>query len=161
MILVVMGVAGSGKTKVGRALAAHLGWPFFDADDFHPPENIARMRAGIALTDAEREPWLESLRALVRRADAEGEQLVLACSALRTRFRERLRDGARDLRYIYLESGRDLIARRLATRADHFLDPDLLESQFETLEEPADAIVVDAARPPHELAAQIERALRG
>ena len=161
MILVVMGVAGSGKTTVGRAVAARLGCPFFDADDFHPPENIALMRAGVPLTEADREPWLESLRALVRRADAAGEDIVLACSALRGRFRERLRTAANDLRYVYLQASPGLIARRLAARTGHFMPHELLESQFGTLEEPHDALVVEAARPPHELAARIERALRG
>ena len=159
MIVVVMGVAGSGKTTVGRALAASLGRPFFDADDFHPPENIARMRAGVPLTDADREPWLASLCALIERADAAGEDIVLACSALRARFRDRLRAAANDLRYVYLEAGRDVIARRLAARAGHFMSPDLVASQFANLEEPDDALVVDATRPPQELVAEIERKL--
>jgi gluconokinase len=159
MIVVVMGVAGSGKTTVGRALAASLGRPFFDADDFHAPENIARMRAGIPLTDADREPWLASLCILIERADAAGEDLVLACSALRARFRDRLRSAAHDLRYVYLEAGRDVIARRLAARTGHFMSPDLVASQFADFEEPDDAFVVDASRPPHELVAEIERVL--
>jgi gluconokinase len=159
MIVVVMGVAGSGKTTVGRALAATLGRPFFDADDFHPPENIARMRAGVPLTDADREPWLASLCTLIERADAADEDLVLACSALRARFRDRLRAAAHDLRYVYLQTSRDVIAHRLAERTGHFMSPDLAASQFADLEEPDDALVVDATRPPHELAAEIARAL--
>ena len=159
MIVVVMGVAGSGKTTVGRALAASLGRPFFDADDFHPPENIARMRAGVPLTDADREPWLASLCALIERADAAGEDIVLACSALRAQFRERLRAAANDLRYVYLEAGRGVIAHRLAERTGHFMSPDLVTSQFADLEEPDDALVLDASRAPKELVAEIERAL--
>ena len=159
MIIVVMGVAGSGKTTVGRALAASLGRPFFDADDFHPPGNIARMRAGVPLSDADREPWLASLCTLIERADAGGEDLVLACSALRARFRERLRAAANDLRYVYLRTGRDVIARRLAGRTGHFMSRDLVASQFADLEEPDDALVVDAARAPRELVAEIEREL--
>ena len=160
MIVVVMGVAGSGKTTTGRELAARLAWPFFDADDFHPPENIARMRGGVPLTEAEREPWLESLRALVRQADAEGEDIVLACSALRGQFRVRLRAAASDLRYVYLRASPDLIARRLAARSDHFMNPSLLASQFAALEEPDDALVLDASRPPAALVAEIRRAWR-
>lgn len=159
MVIVVMGVAGSGKTTVGRALAASLGRPFFDADDFHPPENIARMRAGVPLTDADREPWLASLCALIERADAAGEDLVLACSALRARFRERLRAAAKDLRYVYLDAGRDVIAHRLAERTGHFMSRNLVASQFADLEEPDDALVLDASRAPKELVAEIERAI--
>lgn len=159
MVIVVMGVAGSGKTTVGRALAASLGRPFFDADDFHPPENVSRMSAGVPLTDADREPWLASLCALIERADTAGEDIVLACSALRARFRERLRAAANDLRYVYLESGRGVIAHRLAEREGHFMSPDLVASQFADLEEPDDALVVDATRPPQELVAEIERAI--
>lgn len=159
MIVVVMGVAGSGKTTVGRALAARLGRPFFDADDFHPPENIARMNAGVPLTDADREPWLASLCALIERADAAGEDIVLACSALRARFRERLRAAANDLRYVYLETGHHLIAHRLTVRTGHFMSSDLVASQFADLEEPDDALVLDASRTPQELVAEIEREL--
>lgn len=160
MILVVMGVAGSGKTTVGRALAVALGWQFFDADDLHPPESIARMRAGVPLTDAEREPWLESLRALVSSADGAGQDLVVACSALRARFRERLRASAPGLRYIYLKAGHDLIARRLAARVDHFMNAGLLESQFAALEEPDDALVFDPGNDdPAALVSRIRRAL--
>lgn len=159
MVIVVMGVAGSGKTTVGRALAARLGRPFFDADDFHSPENVARMRAGVPLTDADREPWLASLCALIERADAAGEDIVLACSALRARFRERLRAAAKDLRYVYLDAGRHVIAHRLAERTGHFMSPDLVTSQFADLEEPDDALVLDASRAPKELVAEIERAI--
>jgi gluconokinase len=159
MIIVLMGVAGSGKTTVGRALAARLGCAFFDADDFHPAENIARMHAGVPLTDADREPWLASLCALVERVDAAGEDVVLACSALRARFRARLRAAANDLRYVYLRADRNVIARRLGARAGHFMSADLLGSQFAALEEPDDALVLDASRTPAELAAEIERSL--
>jgi len=160
MIVVLMGVAGSGKTTVGRALAARLGCRFFDADDFHPPENIARMHAGVPLTDADREPWLASLCALVERLDAAGEDAVLACSALRMRFRERLRAAAKELRYVYLRASPPVIAARLGARTGHFMIPDLLASQFEALEEPDDALVLDASRTPAELVTEIERALR-
>jgi gluconokinase len=158
MIVVVMGVAGSGKTTVGRALADDLHLRFFDADDFHPAANIARMRAGIPLTDEDREPWLDSLRELVRRADVEGEGIVLACSALRKRFRDRLRAPAHDLRYVFLRATPELIARRMSTRTGHFMAAELLASQFEALEEPDAALTLDASLPPDELVLRIRRA---
>lgn len=153
MVIVLMGVAGSGKTRVGRELAEQLRWPFFDADDFHPRENIDRMAAAVPLTDADREPWLAALRALVLRVDPA----VLACSALKARFREQLRAGV-DLRYVYLYGSRELIARRLAAR-DHFMPLALLESQFDALEEPEDALALNAAESPERLAAQIRASL--
>lgn len=159
MVIVVMGVSGSGKTSVGRALAARLGWRMIDADDVHSPENIDRMRTGVALTDADRQPWLAALRELVRRADAAGENLVLACSALRRSFRDRLRDGVSDLRFVHLRAGRNLIARRLAVRTGHFMNPDLLDSQLDALEEPDDAVVLDASEPPDALVDRIRRSL--
>ena len=155
MIVVVMGIAGSGKTTVARLLAARLGRPFFDADDFHSPENIARMRAGTPLTDADREPWLASLCALIERADAGGQEIVLACSALRARFRDRLRAAASDLRLVYLRADRSVIERRLAVRTGHFMSPRLVASQLAALEEPRDALVVDATRAPREIVAEI------
>lgn len=159
MIIVVMGVAGSGKTRVGRALAERLGWPFFDADDLHPPENIATMSGGVPLTDAEREPWLEALRGLLQRMHAEGRDLVLACSALRARFRERLRDGAGEVRYVYLRADRELLARRLTTREGHFMPAALLDSQLAALEEPEGELTVDAAAPPEEIVEEIRARL--
>lgn len=156
MVIVVMGVAGSGKTRVGRALAEDLRWPFFDADDFHPEANIARMAGGRPLTDADREPWLAELHALVlRTADA-----VLACSALKSRFRDQLRSGVDDLHYVYLQAKAELIRPRLAAREDHFMPPELLQSQFEALEEPEDALVLDASKHPDVLIAQIRTSLR-
>lgn len=147
MIVVVMGVTGSGKTAVGRALAARLGWRFVDADDHHSPENVAKMAAGTPLTDADREPWLRALREVIEEAVAGGESIVLACSALRRSFRERLGEGAGDVRYVYLRADRHTIARRLASRRGHFMNPALIESQFAALEPPTDAIEVDAREP--------------
>lgn len=158
MIIVLMGVAGSGKTRVGRLLADRLGWQFFDADDFHPSQNVARMRSGVALSDAHREPWLTDLRALLLSLQAEGADAVLACSALRSQFRERLRAGIQNLHYAYLRAKPQLIAGRLVARTGHFMPPDLLESQFETLEEPEDALLLDASEPPDSLVSQIRTA---
>ncbi len=153
----MMGVAGAGKTAVGRALADALHWPFFDADDFHPPENIARMRGGVPLSDAHREPWLAELRALLQHVQAERANAVLACSALKAAFREQLRAGL-DVRYAYLQASADLIAHRLRAREGHFMPPELLESQFATLDEPEDALALDASAPPDTLVAQIRAA---
>jgi gluconokinase len=157
VIIVMMGVAGAGKTAVGRALADALHWPFFDADDFHPPENIARMRGGVPLSDAHREPWLAELRALLQHVQAERANAVLACSALKAAFREQLRAGL-DVRYAYLQASADLIAHRLRAREGHFMPPELLESQFATLDEPEDALALDASAPPDTLVAQIRAA---
>ena len=153
-----MGVAGSGKTSVGRALADALRWPFFDADDFHPPENVARMSGGVPLSDAHREPWLSELRALLLRVQVERGHAVLACSALKGEFRERLRAGVDDVRYAYLRADSNLIASRLRAREGHFMPADLLESQFDALEEPQHALVLDASVPVDELVARIRAA---
>lgn len=159
MIIVVMGVAGSGKTRVGHALAERLGWPFFDADDFHSRENVAAMSAGVPLSEMDREPWLAALRALVLRLDGAGSHAVLACSALRASFRDRLREGVADLRYVYLRGDEELIARRLVARTNHFMPPDLLASQFAALEEPEDELVLDASQEPEAIIDSIRRAL--
>jgi gluconokinase len=158
MIVVVMGVSGAGKTVVGSALAARLGWRFLDADDFHPPENIERMRSGIPLTDDDRALWLAHLRDLLERADAANENVVLACSALRRRFREELRAAARDVRIVYLTGSIELIEARLRARQGHFMPPELLPSQYETLEEPEEALVVDVNAEPAQL---VERIVAG
>jgi gluconokinase len=159
MIVVLMGVAGSGKTTVGQALAARMGWQFLDADDVHPPENIARMRAGVPLTDEQREPWLSALRARLLNADAAGRDVVVACSALRRTFRERLSEGVRAIRFVHLHADRDVIAQRLSTRADHFAGPALLDSQFETLEEPEGAVEIDASEDVRSIVERIRRVL--
>src|SRR5262245_11397739 len=131
MIVVVMGVAGSGKTTIGRRLAEALGAGFTDADDFHSAASIARMREGIALTDADREPWLAATRAAIDQARRLGADHVVACSALKARYRERLGAGEPQVRFIYLKADTGLIAQRLARRSGHFFNPALLASQFE------------------------------
>jgi gluconokinase len=136
MIIVLMGVSGSGKTTVGKELARQLGWTFVDADDFHPAANIAKMHRGEPLTDADRWPWLEAIRQRMLLAAHRGENVVLACSALKHAYQE-------------------LIRQRLAGRKGHFMNPNLLHSQFETLEPPENAIEVDIAPPPEEIAANI------
>jgi len=142
MIVVLMGVAGCGKTAVGRRLAGELGWRFVDADDLHPPENIEKMRAGVPLDDSDREPWLRALRAAFR----DDDDLVLACSALRRGFRATLSEGRREIVFAYLKCDAATAAERLRARENHFFGPALAESQYAALEEPDDAVVVDAER---------------
>lgn len=142
MILVVMGVSGSGKSTVGRALAISLHWRFLDADDFHPPANVAKMAAGHPLTDEDRWPWLDRLADELAGVLAHGEHAVLACSALRQAYRERLA-RAGDVRFVHLRGDFDTIAARLATRQHRYMPAALLTSQFTTLEPPADALDVD------------------
>jgi gluconokinase len=169
MVIIIMGAAGAGKTTVGRALAAALGWPFVDADDVHPPANVARMRAGIPLTDAERAPWLAALAVMIADAVAGRRSLVLACSALTRAYRRRLVPGgapaARDaVRFVHLHATPALLAARLGGRPGHFFPPALLESQLDTLEEPredepAPVVTLDAAAAPAVLVAEIRDAL--
>ena len=146
MILVLMGVCGSGKTTIGEALAASLHCAFLDADNFHPPANVAKMASGQPLTDDDRWPWLDRIAAELSRILARGEHAVLACSALKQAYRERLQ-RAGDVRIVYLRGDQATIAARLATRQHEYMPPSLLPSQFATLEEPADALVVDIREP--------------
>ena len=139
-------------------LAEQLGWPFFDADDFHPEANVAKMRSSIPLTDDDRWPWLDRLVDEMRAIDSRGEHAVLGCSALRQAYRDRLA-RAGDVRFVYLKGDRATIAARLAARAGHYMPPTLLASQFGTLEEPANAIVVDVRLTPEEQVAAIRHAL--
>jgi gluconokinase len=148
--IIVMGVTGSGKSTVGRRLAAALGWRFIDADVHHPPTNVAKLRAGVPLTEADREPWLAELHGLLRAAVARGEAVVLACSALRARYRALLRQDLPGVAFVYLRADAALLASRLAGR-QHFVNPVLLPSQLATLEEPRDELTVDADLPPDEI----------
>jgi gluconokinase len=159
VVIIVMGVSGSGKTTVGQRLAAALGWRFRDADDFHPPGNIVKMTAGIPLTDEDRAPWLAVLRELLENTLAAGESLVLACSALRRSYRERLTVDAARQRWVYLRAPRELIAERLKARLGHYMPAALLDSQLAALEVPEDALVVEATADPDTLVATILREL--
>ena len=158
MIVLLMGVTGSGKSTVGRALAASLDWPFADADDFHSPENIAKMRAGVPLDDADREPWLAALRAKISEWLQAGANAVLACSALKQAYRDELLVG-HEIKLVYLRANRELIARRLAERMNHYMNPELLPSQFATLEEPANALVVDVRASVSDIVRRIRKGL--
>jgi gluconokinase len=152
MQVVVMGVTGVGKTTVGRLIAERLGARFVDADDFHPPANVAKMRAGIPLDDDDRQPWLAALNAHLREAARRGDSVVLACSALKSAYRERLREGLPDLKLVHLVGARELIVERLGARSGHYMNPALLDSQIATLERPDDALSLDVGPAPEELA---------
>ena len=138
---VVMGVSGCGKTTVGEALAAYLNCPFYDGDDFHSPENVAKMASGVPLNDADRAPWLASLADLIRDHLARGETAVLASSALKKRYRDQLRVDDR-VRFIFLDGDFDLIWGRMQARQDHYMKAEMLRSQFEALERPDENVAI-------------------
>ena len=148
MIIVVMGVAGSGKSTIARLLAARFALEWIDADDLHPPANVAKMSSGIPLDDKDREAWLEFLCDVIGDYDDRGRDLVLACSALKEPFRRKLRSATRKVRFVYLRISKGVAEERVAGRPDHFMPAALVASQFEALEEPLDAITVDATLPP-------------
>jgi gluconokinase len=155
MVLVLMGVSGAGKTTIGRLLADSLGWKFCDADDLHSEANKAKMSGGIALTDADRAPWLASIRDLIASRLARSINLVLACSALKKSYRAEIVVDPERVRIVYLKGSHQLIEARIAHRLHHFMSKELLDSQFETLEEPDDAIVVDVGATPEAIVANI------
>lgn len=154
MFIVIMGVAGSGKSTIGARLANRLGWKFFDADDFHSEANKDKMSRGIPLTDDDRAEWLTSLRELI----ASHHSSVLACSALKDAYRERLKVN-RQVKFVYLRGTYDQIEARMSERVNHFMKPEMLKSQFEILQEPADALAVDIANTPDEMVKIICREL--
>jgi gluconokinase len=160
MVVVVMGVSGSGKTTVGEALAAELGWDFYDADDFHPAANKEKMHAGIPLTDEDRWPWLAAIRREIERALVDGRGAVVACSALKASYRAALAGGLGSrVVFVLLDGPRQVLEERLDARTDHFMNPALLQSQIDTLERPEDAIVVDISLPTAAQVAAIRSAL--
>lgn len=149
--LIVMGVSGCGKSTVGYLLSQRLGWPFYDADHYHPAENIAKMAQGIPLTDADRLPWLEHLADLIQEHLTRGESLVLACSALKEHYRTRLERGQPEVQFVYLQGSFELILARMQAREGHYMKANLLKSQFDALEEPEDALVVPIDQPVEEI----------
>jgi carbohydrate kinase, thermoresistant glucokinase family len=155
----VMGVAGSGKTTVGELLARQLGWRFYDADAFHPPENIEKMANGIPLNDLDRAPWLNALHSLISTSLRENRPAVLACSALKESYRQRLFEDNDGVQVVYLKGSYDLLWSRLSHRKDHYMKPQMLQSQFESLEEPENALTVDVSMPVNALVNEILKQL--
>lgn len=153
MIIVLMGVSGSGKTLIGTLLAKRLNIPFLDADDYHPAANKEKMAAGVPLTDEDRRPWLEKLHELLCDWSSKGDSGILACSALKASYRGVLTNGIAEsaLRFVLLDAPRDLIAGRLAQRHHEFMNANLLDSQFATLEKPANALCVENDRDPEQV----------
>jgi gluconokinase len=161
-VVVIMGVAGSGKTTVGAMLAGRLHWPYAEADDFHPPANVDKMAAGHPLTDEDRKPWLDAIGRWIDERRAEHKPGVVSCSALKRSYRDLLRADRPEVRIVYLDGSRDLIGRRLVTRHGHFMRATMLDSQFEALEEPTPdehATVVSIDATPGEIVDEIVRVL--
>lgn len=149
MVILVMGVTGAGKTTVGKLLAQRLGWQFLDADDFHPPENIEKIKRGISLTDTDREPWLAAIHARLSDYAAKDQDVVLACSALKQKYREKLAAGL-DMRICYLKGSFKEISSHIEHRTGHFAGEAILGGQFADLEEPHDAVMLNANATPEE-----------
>ena len=161
MIILIMGVAGSGKTTIGSRLAARLGCEFADADQFHSEANKQKMAQGIALTDADRLPWLQNMHAAIEAQERQGHDQVFACSALKKCYRDLLR-GDSDLRLVYLQGSAELLAERLSRRRGHFFPVELLQDQLDNLEEPTaeEALIVDIGQTPEQIVESIVRRLR-
>jgi len=161
MVIIVMGVAGSGKTTVGKLLAKSLSVDFLDADDFHSPQAIKKMRSGIALNSDDRAPWLERIASRITQIDSAGQSAVFACSALKESYRCQLRAAAKpeQLKFVYLRVSPEVVSERLRRRSDHFMPAKLATSQFEALEAPTDAICVDADQVPVRIVRMIQEKL--
>jgi len=163
IIVIVMGVSGSGKTTVAALLAGRLNWRFQEGDALHSSANVDKMHRGIPLTDADRLPWLDSIAALIDRWNAEGVSGIITCSALKRAYRERIRAGRPDVELVYLRGARELVSARITQRMGHFMPPSLLASQFETLEEPGKdepVITVDIGGSPDQIVEAILTALQ-
>ncbi len=158
-IVILMGVAGSGKTTIGQLLAKDLNWGFYDGDDFHPKANVDKMSQGIALSDEDRDAWLAALDGVIRHLISEAQSAVIACSALKQRYRDRLAADRTEVVFAYLKGGYDLTHERLVSRKVHFMKADLLDSQFDTLEEPEGVLSIDIAQEPAIILDQIKQAL--
>lgn len=159
MIVVIMGISGSGKTTVGMLLARRLGWIYYEGDAFHSPANIEKMSRGIALGDADRLPWLESIKEAIDDCVARGVHAVVACSALRERYRRILCADVPEIRLVYLKGSPEIIRQRMNVREGHYMKAGMLESQFASLEEPDDAIVADITLSPRGIVSRVETEL--
>ena len=161
MVIIIFGVSGAGKTTVGKLLARELGWSFIEADDFHPVANIEKMRSGHALTDKDRWPWLEQLRQQIERSLSTGESSVLACSALKRAYRDRLRVSD-EIKLVLLRGDYALVEKQLRSRPGHFMNAALLQSQFDDLEEPQpheNVLTIELGRTPQEIVEEIKTKL--
>ena len=159
MIILIMGVSGSGKTTVGKLLADSLQWEFSDADAFHSPENVEKMRQGIPLSEADRTPWLQDLQTALQQWLQENKNVVLACSALKDSYRQFLLVDRDRIKLVYLKGSYELIQKRLQERRNHYMSEKLLDSQFDTLEEPLDAISINVAASPQVIVKNIRTVL--
>jgi gluconokinase len=158
-VIVLMGVAGSGKTTIGRRLAAELGWPYFEADDFHSAANRDKMNRGVPLDDADRTPWLAAIRVQIDDCLSTGHPAVFSCSALKDKYRQILLAGTSTVALVYLAGDLATIQARVANRTGHYMKADLVQSQFEALEVPTNALILDTRLPPEDLVAKIRQAL--
>ena len=161
MFVIIMGVSGSGKTTLGKAITGQLGCPFYDGDDFHPPANLAKMAAGIPLTDKDRASWLAALAARIQGGLGQGESGVIACSALKEKYRQALLVDAGQVKFVYLKGSYEVILARMQGRPAHYMKPAMLKSQFETLEEPKEVLTVDITLTPEVLVRTIMGYIRG
>ena len=155
MVIIIMGVEGTGKTTIGKLLAKKLGWKFYDADDYHPKRNIEKMASGLPLNDEDRWPWLEGVRKLIDSSLNLNEPSIIACSALKSSYRQYLKREKEKIVFVYLKGDKNTITKRLASRKDHFAGTQLLESQLHTLEEPEGVIACDISRQPEVIADDI------
>lgn len=160
MIIILMGVSGCGKTTIGKQLAQELNWPFYDGDDFHPRANVEKMRSGVPLTDDDRDPWLATLQNLIIEKLRTNQPAILACSALKQKYRDRLQVDRENVRVVFLQGDFDTIAARLAARVEHYMNPNLLASQFAALEEPQGALIANVTQTPNSIVARIKTELQ-
>ncbi|MEM7593315.1 MAG: gluconokinase [Cyanobacteria bacterium P01_A01_bin.83] len=155
MFYIIMGVSGTGKSTIGKLLSDRTGWKFYDADDFHPQSNIDKMKQGIALTDSDRLPWLSGLQQLISNTLNNNQQGILACSSLKLSYRKMLCQDQTGVVFVYLRGSYDCIQSRIEERTGHFMSSSLLKSQFDTLEEPQNALIIDVANTPEVIVEQI------
>ena len=159
MLIIITGVSGVGKTTIGKLLSENIGWAFYEGDDYHTNVNLAKMRNGTPLTDDDRRPWLDALRGKISEIVLHEEDAILSCSALKESYRFRLGSGLKDIVFVYLRGDYQLVQNRISERVGHYMSPDLLSSQYSDLEEPQNAIIVDAALEPMVIISYLKEAL--